>query len=318
MPPNRMLDLKHENGLHVGNTTRIDLHYHANVYGLSRRLRRKRVRLTRRIVADGGLACLASTEHSYKNPLEAYHHLLEVAEGGCTHVLPGVEAVSSENVEVIFLFRDEDHLRKGLGLLPSFGWSCRDAARIAAELDCITSIPHPFHICRSAAGNVLSSDAYAALLNMVDYVEIHNSSALTISCRLFGPMTRSLFRRSLHKLHATLDLPPEKRGRGLGWAIGSDAHFPQEQFIVGETGQQLCEGETYFDMLRRRIRFMPYGMVSLFEQGLSNDMSLLRNCRSAMQEGIIKKYCKTLFQAGVYATALPFISAAPAFLTKIR
>lgn len=302
----------------VTDSTLVDLHYHANIHGLSRRARARRLQQTRRIMAEGGLRCLASTEHSYKNPLEAYGHLLAAAEGGNVEILPGVEAISSEQVEIIFLFRDEDHLRRGLPLLPSFGWSCRDAGAIARDLDCITSVPHPFHICRGAAGNALSEEAYARLLADVDYIEIHNSSALTISCRLFGRMTRPLFRSTLEKLHATLDLPPDRRGRGLGWAIGSDAHFPEEQFIVGSTSELPEPGASCYELLRRRVRFAPHGMVSLFEQGLSDDMSLLRNCRSALQEGIMKKYCRTLLQVGVFASTLPFLGALPAFLTRLR
>ena len=274
-----------------------DLHFHANVYGLSRRTRDSRLERIRRTLSANRLDCLASTEHSYKNPLEAYLHLAETAADLETTVIPGVEGVSSEGIDIIYLFRCEDQLRRSLRSLRSFGWSVRDVAAIARNTGAITIVPHPFHICRSAAGNVLSSRAYSRLLAQVDYVEIHNGSALPISTRLGRSRSRPLFKKTMGKLHKTIDLPMRHRGQGVGWAIGSDAHYPEEQLIVGFTPKCPADDESHFDFLRRRQRFETYHLENNYERSSFSNFGMLRSVQAAFREGIIKECVRTMTRA---------------------
>jgi hypothetical protein len=92
----------------------------------------------------------------------------------------------------------------------------------------------------------------------------------------------------MDKISWTLNLPPAYRGEDLGWAVSSDAHFPEEQFIVGSIDVEPSHGETFFDLLEKRLRFEAVMISDPSENSMVNNFRLFRNVRCAMTEGINK------------------------------
>jgi hypothetical protein len=267
----------------------VDLHVHPNVYGLPRWGKAARARNHIRCFAKAGVDVVAATEHSYKKPLEAYLRLAEAADAAQgVRIQPGVESVSSESIEVIFLFRDEAHMRAELGAFDSFAWCVEDVARIADATGTLTIVPHPFHICRSAACNVLSRHAYRRLLTRVDYVEIANGSALTMMQRLSGSRVEPYVRENLKRIEWTLDLPERHRGEGLGWAVGSDAHLPGELALVG-VGEDFDPHGDIFEQLSRRLRFSPVLAPGCDKSETVRKINMLRNGAGALHEWLLKQ-----------------------------
>ncbi len=240
-----------------------------------------------------GLDYLASTEHSYKKPLEAYRRLAEIAADLDTEIIPGVEAVSSEGIDIIFLYRTEEHLQWALSQHQTFRWSVRDVGAICRDTDAIAIVPHPFHMGRTSAGNILSTRAYNRLLSMADYVEIHNGSALNMDKRLSLSCARGCFKQTRAKLDKTLNLPLEARGHGLGWAVSSDAHYPGEQLMVGFTENAPGLDEAVFDFLKQRIRFVPHLLKQPEVRELGRNVKLLRDFQCVFKEGLVKECIKT-------------------------
>ena len=270
-----------------------DLHFHANIHRLPNRNKRLRLQKIHWYLKKYELDFLASTEHSYKNPLEAYQRLADTTADLKTSIIPGVESVSSEGIDIIYLYRDEDHLKWALDQFQSFNWTIRDVLNISRDTDAISIIPHPFHIGRTSAGNILSKRAYKQLLKMADYVEIHNGSALTIDKRLSASRTKQFFEKTQLKLDKTLNLPLSDRGNDLGWSIGSDAHFPGEQYIVGRSDIPIGQDEHIFDYLSKRIQLEPHILTQPSTRKLVNNIRLLRSLQSIMKEGLVKEYLKT-------------------------
>jgi hypothetical protein len=281
-----------------------DLHFHANIHRMPARSKSLRLRKIRRHLKECGPDFIASTEHSYKKPLEAYQRLAEATGGLRTDVIPGVEAVSAEGIDIIYLFDDEDALRRGLAQLDTFGWTIRDVARIAADTGALTIVPHPFHLGRTSAGNILSRRAYTRLLAMADYVEIHNGSALNFDSQLTGLRAGQLFEKTQLRLDRTIDLPMEDRGEGLGWAVSSDAHYPGEQYIVGCTDTPMAEGEPVLDYLRQRIRFAPYALTQPSEVASVGSLHLLRSLQGVLKEAMVKQCLRTTERTRAAAAAL--------------
>ena len=269
-----------------------DLHFHTNIHRMPERNKRLRLRKIGRYLKGIGLDYLASTEHSYKKPLEAYERLAEATADLPTRVIPGVEAVSSEGIDIIFLYRTGEDLAQGLGHCPTFRWSVRDVGALCRDTGAVSVVPHPFHMGRTSAGNILSRRAYHRLLSMADYVEIHNGSALNMDRRLAAARAQNYFKQTQAKLDKTLNLPMEERGFGLGWAVSSDAHYPGEQFVVGAADLNLAPGQDVFDFLRQRVRFTPH----LLEQPGSEpdgNIRLLLNLQCVLKEGLVKECIKT-------------------------
>ena len=266
--------------------------------------RSKAIRLLkiRRHMERAGIDFIASTEHSYKRPLEAYQRLAEATKGLKTTIIPGVESVSQEGIDIIFLYRSEEALKEALERVQTFRWSVRDLARIARDTDAVTIVPHPFHIGKSSAGNVLSRRAYKQLLKMSDYIEIHNGSALNVENRLSRSRVKSFFKDAHLKLDKTLNLPHEDRGEGLGWAVSSDAHYPGEQYVVGRTNFDLEPGQDVLDFLKRRIRFEYNEVNALSGDTFKNNTRLLRSFQGVIKEGVVKGYVRTKGRASVLAS----------------
>lgn len=288
---------------------RVDMHYHANIHRSSQRVRSKKERQIRAVLKERNLDCLTSTEHSYKDPLQAYHFLLRTTDDLPISILPGVEAVTAEGIDILFYFRDEDHLIAGIKELTAYKRSHRDVGNISRDLGAISGIPHPFYISKTSAGRVLSAINFYRLLGEVDYIEIHNSSALTVLSRLRGSRTQPYINRTMERLRHTVNLPQALRGSGLGWAIGSDAHFPEDQFVVGEsTGVKPIE-QHFFDFLQSRVRFSQYNFMNAPEGKRDHRNFLAKNCRSALQEGILKRYLRATGKTIALSKQLPLMSS---------
>ena len=282
--------------------TTFDLHFHANIKGLLKRHKAQRLSRITAFLESRSLDYLASTEHSYKGPLEAYQRLADATAHLNTRIIPGVEAVSAEGVDILFLYRTEADLAQAMTRLRSFCWSVLDVERISRDTGGLTIVPHPFHIGRSSAGNVLSTRAFELLLDRVDYVEIHNGSALTLDKQLSRIRKKPLFKKTASKLNKTIELPEILRGNSLGWAVGSDAHYPGEQFFVGATDLEPAPGQDAIDFLAERIHFTPQPLWDVSDRNFTNNYRLCRSFHSAMREGMLKQRVKFTGRAAGYLT----------------
>lgn len=274
------------------NMLTVDLHFHANIIGFARHSRNRRLKKYAAFFQQCGMDFQASTEHSYKKPVETYLALAEAARDIPTAIIPGVESVSSEGVDMIFLFRDEDEFKRGFRELHSFAWSVSDTMRIARSCNAVTVVPHPFFISKAAGGPILGRDGYRNLLKEADYVEIHNGSALNLRKALAAPGVERFFPKTVKQADWTLDLPMALRGKNLGWAVGSDAHCPAELYVAGCTEETPDPGEDPLDFLRRRIRFTPRLLMPPPRHVFLNNMCIVRSMGSASTEYVRKKALK--------------------------
>jgi len=237
-----------------------DLHYHANVYRSTEHARRKRLRAHRETIKINAVDFLASTEHGYKRPLDAFLYLRDALAGLPTYVIPGVEAVSEEGVDIIFLFASEDALRRGLKRLKPFEWSVWNFSALAAELGAITIIPHPFTPGRSGIVTQAGTKGLSKLLKTCDYVEAHNGSSILLSKAVASKQRRlqgfmSQRREFERKVKYTYDLPKQFRPKGVGVVYSSDAHFPGQQMMFSGWDAELTPAFDWFEFLSGRVNF---------------------------------------------------------------
>ncbi len=270
-----------------------DLHFHTNIHRMPERNKRLRLRKIARYLKHLDLDYLACTEHAYKKPLEAYDRLAEATADLPLQIIPGVEGISSEGIDILFLYPTREALARALAEYRTFSWSVRDVGTICRETGAISIVPHPFHMGRTSAGNILSRRAYHRLLSMADYVEIHNGSAMNVDNRINAARAQNYFPQTQAKLDKTLNLPSEDRGFGLGWAVSSDAHYPGEQFVVGRTDQEPRPDENVFDFLKQRVRFTPHLLEQPDRRALADNFRLLRDFQCVMKEALVKECIKT-------------------------
>ena len=231
-----------------------DLHYHTNVYRSLKSTRNRRLQRHRDCLAETGVDYVASTEHAYKRPLDAFLYLRDATHDIHTEVLPGVEAISSEGIDIIFLYPTEEGLRKGVQALKPFSWSVWDTAAIAAETGALTIIPHPFTPGKSGIVAGIGEAGFMEVQKSCDYVETHNGLSLFL-IDLYARRPEALkVEKSNANIQKTFNLPEEFIVPGVGRAVSSDAHHPGHQRIVGGVEGIVKDGD-WFGFLKNRVTF---------------------------------------------------------------
>lgn len=233
-----------------------DLHYHANVYRLSQAAATRRLAAHRRYFQQNAVDYIASTEHIYKDPWSAFLRLQEISDGTNTTILPAVEGLSSEGIELIYVFPTKELLKDAISDLVQYRWGVFELASMAESWGAISIIPHPFSPGRTGAANKLSESDYQRLVNSVHYVEIHNGSSLSLrKLTNLRRIRKGIPKGFRQKVEKTYDLPISHRGIHTGWSVASDTHFPGEQVFVGYTDLKLVDPENPTGFLSDRIKF---------------------------------------------------------------
>jgi len=279
-----------------------DLHYHTNIYMTRQATRKKRLSRHLEIMKLNQLDFVASTEHGYKAPLDAWLFLVDVANDLPTHIIPGVEAVSKEGVDIIFLYRNEADFRNGLKSLEPFHWSVWDMKHIADATNAISIIAHPFTPGTSGIVTQAGVAGLRRLLPDADYVEAHNGSGLFLMRSAETNPTlaanRTLKKVYQQKARFTADLPRQFQADAKGATISSDAHFPEHQLIVGATDVDESQRGNWFDVLKQRPEFVRHLTTRYHECDLSRskDRKTLAMMQCILGEAIYKKRLKTLYK----------------------
>lgn len=239
----------------------VDLHYHTNVFSKGRQERQRRLEAHRDALSTTGVDYVASTEHVYKRPLDAYLYLADATADQAVTIIPGVEWLSKEGVDLIFLFRTEADLRQGLVDLTPYSHPVADAPRLKADLGALCVIPHPFTPGKTGLASTLGEGAYFDLLPEMDYVEVHNGLSLNFLdvLRRRPELKRGNWANSDRgrAVQYSYRLPDDFRGAdlGTGWAVSSDAHYPGHQYVVGGIDAGDFDHDDWFASLGRRLRF---------------------------------------------------------------
>lgn len=237
-----------------------DLHYHTNVHRLPRSQRLRRLEQHNACLKRTGVDYVASTEHAYKDPFDAYLYLREATEDLPVTIIPAVEAICEEGVDIIYLYRSEDDLRAALRAMPPFSWKARDINKWRDDTGAVNIIPHPFTPGKTGLANVLGREVFMDVQAGADYVEIHNG--LSLHFLENGWKRKNGFAipdKMDESVRNTFRLPGKYRLEDTGWAVSSDAHFPQHQRIVGgiDLEEQAADAarQDWFGFLKQRHRF---------------------------------------------------------------
>jgi hypothetical protein len=277
-----------------------DLHYHTNVYLTRQATRKKRLMRHLEIMKLNKLDFVASTEHGYKAPLDAWLYLVDVAKDLPTQIIPGVEAVAKEGVDIIFLYQNEADFKNGLKSLEPFHWSVWDMKNIAQATNAISIIAHPFTPGTSGIVTQAGVAGLRRLLPDADYVEAHNGSGLFLMRSAEKNPTlaanKTLKKVYQQKARFTEDLPRQFLGGARGATISSDAHFPEHQLIVGAADIDEDQRDNWFDVLKQRPEFSRYFTARYHDCDLnrSQDRRTLAMMQCILGEAIYKKRLKTL------------------------
>ena len=279
---------------HINNTVLVDTHYHANICGLTATARKQRKLNFIKWANKNSVHIILSTEHSYKKPLEAYLYLKEWSSATNTIIVPACEAISKEGIDLICIFKDEDHLKHADPMLLPFGWSIIDLPIIKKNIDCLTIIPHPYTLGTTGAGRKLKPIAYQELLTAADYIEVE-SGAYFVAFSLAAKMVKTHWIEKLFpSFLQAYNTPHLELLTNIGYAIGSDAHAPHHQYRVGAVNFPLQEAlADIFAFLAKKHHFR--GVIcnkqSLFNMMPSIPTNLIYSLHEARMKQKYRKKC---------------------------
>ncbi|WP_316860858.1 hypothetical protein [uncultured Cohaesibacter sp.] len=254
----------------------IDMHFHANVFRRSNAKRRRiSLALSKTVMHLDGLC---STEHAYKDPIEAYDFLDAMVRhhGLKTWVIPGLENISKEGVEVIQLFPTRKALVDAVEKAPAFSWSIHDVHALRRN-DGILVLPHPFSPSNTGIVTGIGLEKTRSLLQHFDYIEMSNGSFLEVPIEML-PATR--FKERIAK---TTQFPSGLVPAGVGQCYGSDAHRPEDLnlFSLLKKGRN----ESMFETLSRPQKLKPiYRSMDDMQAGYKITRSLLTSSIEYMQK----------------------------------
>jgi len=210
----------------------VDYHFHPNFRVPSRwRAKAQRIwegfKLTR---LDAVVVC----EHSYKNPVDTFHALERTRpHGNHTVLLPGVEILTKEGLDVVVFgenskWYEDPHYER---LLRPYGPTIGDVIGVLNQSDHLAGyLPHPFTCGTTGAVRNYGPERARQLANQLGGVEASNNSysdTIHISERVGG---HRWFPTTFGRMRQTQQLHEDfMQGLDVGFfAIGSDAHFPEE------------------------------------------------------------------------------------------
>jgi hypothetical protein len=266
----------------------VDTHYHANIFGLTPSERKKRkidfIKWTNKNLVN----IILSTEHTYKDPLNAYLHLAEWSCLTNAVIVPACEAISKEGVDIILVFRDEGCLTNAGAVLDPFGWSVVDLPYIKREVNCLIIIPHPYTLGTTGAGRILKPSVYKQLMEIADYIEIENGSYFAAFNLAMMATSESWVENNLCWLMKAYRIPQRDFLPGLGYAVGSDAHFPAHQYKVGMINGSLEKAfADVFEFLAKKHYFQG---VICSERSIINMLSSIpKSLLCSLTEKLIKR-----------------------------
>lgn len=230
--------------MHASRRVRVDYHFHPNLPlrlpVLGKRLSRRKAERIWRAFAEHGLHMVFVSEHVYKRPRTSYEFLLQHRpEDACTHLVPAVEYLTAEGVDIIIFAERPECLYCHEELLIPWKLSAEDViAKIRDDPHLKGIVVHP---CTPGATSIVRKCGREFARSAVEdlgFVEAHNCSAAALQELLDVLKLERFFRKKYGQIVETLRAPDDLC---CGCAVrtgGSDAHQVWE---IGDCMELACE-----------------------------------------------------------------------------
>src|SRR3989339_234840 len=213
---------------------RVDYHFHPNfplgVPLLGHFLSRRKARRIWRAFSRHGLHLIFVSEHVYKRPRRAYEFLQAQRPGEAgTHLVPAVEYLTSEGVDIIVFAEKPEHIYCHRDLLTP--WKLSAAAVVQTVLDDAHLQGIVVHPCTPGATSILRKCGKEFTLRAIGdlgFLEVHNCSNAVLQEVFTVLKLEKLLHTKYQQIVETKHAPSYLRVDGAVCTGGSDAHFVWE------------------------------------------------------------------------------------------
>jgi hypothetical protein len=205
---------------------RVDSHFHPNInFLLPERLKQKHVSRFWREFDRNNLDAVFISEHSYKHPARSYQYMKRYRpKGAKTMLVPAVEALTKEGMDVIVFSRDE-HVYSRKDILTPYGLTMDLLLkRVCEDHRLFAIIPHPFIPCSTGLMHHRKREETKDCIRRAHFVEKYNASLRPLQHLICVWKLQRFFRRKIHQLMNTANVPSAMIDKGVIVFGGSDAH----------------------------------------------------------------------------------------------
>lgn len=229
----------------------VDYHFHPNLSTNDNRARRKCQEIWRRF-AEENLDVVIITEHVFKNPERAYRLLCEERPATAqTYIFPGLEALTSEGIDVIVMAPDAALFEHQKLMVPKQLSVVDMAHYVKAAPHLVGSIAHPSKFGNSSCEYQVGKTKTIEAIRIIGGAEISNAYAKgikwffdTFGLRFFMPKKRQAMNLAKVLPEEFYNYPEVTLYTG-----GSDAHVPLEigsGMVVAEPGNGRTETNVWY------------------------------------------------------------------------
>ncbi len=223
---------------------RVDYHFHPNLWrfsgkrGNSKSAGKKAQRIWKKFDEEK-LDVVICAEHAFKDPGKAYACMMDAKGESPTYLVPGVEALTKDGIDVIVFSSDPDYLYGIREIITPFETSLPDLLSfVKKDPNLYSIIPHPLSLARGTITRKYSHAMLRKCIREAGFVEKHNMSFLAFESAMDRfPRVRSALKTRIKKGKKTLETiamtrkaPHNRIGKGVIFTTGSDAHH------VGDIG----------------------------------------------------------------------------------
>lgn len=187
----------------------VDYHFHPNLSKHDGRARRKCRQIWERF-AQAQLDVVMVTEHVFKNPERAFRLLAsERPSGARTVIFPGLEALTSEGVDIIVFAESTIIFEQQKLMVPKQLSIIEMAQYIHDRTELYGSIAHPRNLGHSGAERRVGLEKTIQAIRLIGGVEIHNT-CFKGACWFFDHTRLShIMRRNRRAMAEVMNLPKE-------------------------------------------------------------------------------------------------------------
>jgi len=204
---------------------KVDMHVHPNLPKSDERAIAKAGEWWA-VLKKKGIMCIISAEHCYSNPKRNFWIMEKTAPKGFI-VLPGVEAISKEGVDIVAFYKDSSIYREKKLLLP-YSMKTDVIVGYLNKRGYAYYISHPFTLGTTSIIKNLGEEKALRIMNKAKSVEIHNT-AFSGAARFLEKTGLSIVFRNKYQKMVNVENLPEEYWKNIKFISGgSDAHKPSD------------------------------------------------------------------------------------------
>ncbi len=269
---------------------RIDCHFHPNFSLFSKYLTKSKANKIFKQFAKHKLDAVIVTEHVFKKPYQSFKRLKQLQpKDSKTMLIPGVEAVTKEGIDVI-VFSATDYIYEKKEIMTTWCLSLKDLlSQVAKDKKLHAIIPHPFLPNQQGLFKAIGYKEAKKILKEINLFEKHNDCFTPLIDFLHSTKLEQLLpnlQKKLKKVHtAQISLPPNVLQTG-----GSDAHH---SWNIGSHLKLQCAKPESINQAIEKLHTIKDRQMHFVKNKMPAIIDLIINGTTAISELCILKFKKS-------------------------